>query len=176
MTASGPRAMPAARKRKLKVFQAPFGFYESVLAVPSKDAALRSWGTRQDLFAEGFAKPATDEDAIKAALAHPGTPLVRAVGSHDPFRVKARGLPKLPSEPKRPTRERPRPDRGRLDAAEAALRRLEDAFHRQDADIASRLEALKRERETLRRTFHEQRAAARADVTVARAAYRKASG
>jgi len=173
-----------ARKRKLKVFQAPFGFYESVLAVPSKTAALKTWGSQQNLFAEGFAKPATDEHAIAAALAHPGVPLVRAVGSRDPFEVKAHSLPKPPREPKsakRPTRERqtgkrPPPDRGRLNAAETALRRIEDAFRRDEAGMARRIKALKQAQEVMRQAHRTEKAAAQAEVKAARAAYRKAGG
>ena len=174
--------MPAARNRKLKVFQAPFGFYESVLAVPSKAAALRTWGSHQDLFTCGFAKPATDERAIAAALAHPGVPLVRAVGSHDPFEVKARALPKLPREPEAPKRAAgkrppaPPPDRARLDAAEAGLRRLEETFSAQDSALANRLAALRKEQATARRKYREARAAAQAELKASRAAFRKAGG
>jgi hypothetical protein len=35
-------ACMAARARKLKVFAAPFGFHETLLAVPSRAAALRA--------------------------------------------------------------------------------------------------------------------------------------
>jgi hypothetical protein len=178
------RKQKLPRRQRLKVFQAPFGFYESVLAVPSKAAALKTWGSQQDLFAEGFAKPATDERAIAAALAHPGVPLVRAVGSDDPFEVKARSLPKPPREPKSPTRpapklvaqKRPPPDRGLLDAAESALRRLETAFRRDEADLANRMKALKQAQEVMRRAHRTEKAAAQAEMKTARAAYRKAGG
>jgi hypothetical protein len=71
--------------RKLKVFQAQFGFYDTVVAAPSQAAALRAWGTRQNLFASGDAKVVTDEAAVAAATAQPETPLRRAIGSTDPF-------------------------------------------------------------------------------------------
>ena len=51
--------------RKLKVFQAQFGFYDTVVAAPSRAAALRAWGTHQNLFASGEAKVATDEAATR---------------------------------------------------------------------------------------------------------------
>jgi hypothetical protein len=172
--------MPGARKRKLKVFQAPFGFYESVLAVPSKAAALRTWGSRQDLFAYGFAKPATDERAIAAALAHPGVPLVRAVGSHDPFEVKAHGLPKMPKRSmpagKGPRKRDPPPDRTRLDAAETALDRLEDAFERNAAELARQLKALRAQQQAMRAEYAEEKRAAQSELKAARAIYRKAGG
>jgi hypothetical protein len=70
--------------RKLKVFQAQFGFYDTVMAAASQAAALRVWGTHQNLFASGQAKLSDDLRAVDAALAHPQTPLMRAVGSSDP--------------------------------------------------------------------------------------------
>lgn len=170
--------MPAARKRKLKVFQAPFGFYESVLAVPSKAAALRTWGSHQDLFAYGFAKPATDERAIAAALAHPGIPLVRAVGTHQPFEVKPRGLPKAAKPGAQAARKPtpPPPDRSRLAAAEKTLEQVEEIFNRDIAELTRRLEALRKEQDARRRKHADEKEAARKELKAARAAYRKAGG
>jgi hypothetical protein len=83
--------MAKSPARRLKVFQAQFGFLDSVVAAPSQASALRAWGTHQDLFASGDARLATDEAAVKAAL-----DLQRAVGTSDPFLLQASGLPKLP--------------------------------------------------------------------------------
>jgi hypothetical protein len=52
--------MAKAPGRKLKVFQAQFGFHDSVVAAPSQTAALRAWGTRQNLFGEGQARLTED--------------------------------------------------------------------------------------------------------------------
>ena len=87
--------------RKLKVFQAQFGFYDTVVAAPSQAAALRAWGVNQNLFASGEAKLTTDEAAITAATAHPETPLRRAVGSSDPFALEPTSLPDVPDAPKK---------------------------------------------------------------------------
>jgi hypothetical protein len=54
--------------RKLKVFEARLGFYDTVVAVPSQAAALRAWDTRQNLFASGDASVSNDKDAVAAAL------------------------------------------------------------------------------------------------------------
>src|SRR5438045_1623573 len=78
-------AMPKPRAGRLKVFEAQFGFYDTVVAAPSQAAALRAWGTHQNLFASGDARLTTDEGAVRAALAHPEIPLRRALGSNDPF-------------------------------------------------------------------------------------------
>ena len=79
---------------RLKVFQAQFGFYDSVVAAPSQAAALRAWGTHQNLFADGEAQVTTDEAAVEAAMAHPETPLRRAVGSNDGFALEPTGFPR----------------------------------------------------------------------------------
>ena len=64
--------------RRLKVFQVHLGFYDTVVAAPSQAAALRAWGTHQNLFADGQARVTDDPQAIEAALAYPETPLKRA--------------------------------------------------------------------------------------------------
>jgi len=178
--------MAKSKARKLKVFQTSSGFTDSVIAVPSKAAALRAWGTHQDLFAQGFAKPATDEAAMEAALAHPETPLFRAVGSSDPFELKARSLPKIPDEPKskrqraprpaKPETQAPPPDRGGLDAAEAVLRKLNEDRAEEEAELSRRWEALHREQDDARQRFLRARKEAEASLDAARVAYRRAGG
>jgi hypothetical protein len=96
-------AKPPARR--LKVFQAQFGFFDSVVAAPSQASALRAWGAHQDLFASGHARPATEEAAVKAALEHPGAPLQRAVGTRDPFLLQPAGLPNVPDPGKGASRK-----------------------------------------------------------------------
>ena len=79
--------------RKLKVFQARIGFYDTVVAAPSQAAALRAWGVRQNLFTEGRAGQSEDAGAREAALARPGTPLRRPIGSNGAFAVHPEGKP-----------------------------------------------------------------------------------
>ena len=105
--------MPKTPTRKLKVFQAQFGFFDTVVVAPSQAAALRAWGTHRNLFATGHARVATDEAAIAAALEHPGTLLRRAVGSNDPFALEPTSLPKIPDLPAAmPALKRPAPTNG----------------------------------------------------------------
>src|SRR5438128_297977 len=99
--------MVVARARKLKVFQAQIGFYDTVVAAPSQAAALRAWGIRQNLFADGLARTTDEPQAVEAALANPETPLRRAVGSSDRFSLKGT-LPQIPDLPKT-RRAAPRP-------------------------------------------------------------------
>ncbi len=176
--------------RKLKVYQAPFGFHESVVAASSQAAALRAWGSHQNLFADGSAKVATDEAAIAAALAHPETPLRRAVGSSDPFQLEAKSLPKVPRAEKAPTAkpkaetpakkpakpEPPPTDRTPLDQAEKRLRDLADKRRREEDRFKRRLEDLQAEQADAQRSYVEERKAADAAVETAREAYRKAGG
>jgi hypothetical protein len=179
--------MAPAKGRKLKVFQAPFGFYESVIAAPSQAAALRAWNSHQNLFAEGLAKVATDEAAIEAALAHPETPLLRAVGSNEPFELEPRSLPKLPHAPKRAKAankgkiaherepELP-PDRSKLNAAADALQKIEQDWTAEEERFRRRRKALEQDEADARGTYLAARKAAKATLKKEREAYRKAGG
>ncbi len=179
--------MAKSRPTKLKVFQAQFGFYDTVVAASSQAAALRAWGIHQNLFASGEATVATDEAAVAAALAHPDTPLRRAVGSSDPFQLEPANLPTFPDAPKRATlkpsaKAKPAPppkppaDRSGLDAAEAALRRLDDARKGEEAALRRRQDELDTQRARAQSVYVERRKAATAAVVEARKAYRSAGG
>jgi len=188
--------LPKAKTPKLKVFQAQFGFFDTVIAVPSQAAALRAWGTHSNLFATGHARLAIDQAAIAAALERPGTLLRRAVGSNDPFRVEPTSLPKAPelaaampelaSTPKAKPNEKPEPrpqpvrkpppDRSRLDAAERALQELDKQHAREEADLRRQQEQLDAKRIAAQHTYAEAWKRATAAVISAREAYRKAGG
>ena len=77
---------------RLKVFSATIGFFDTVVATPSRRAALEAWGARQDLFGEGLAAATDDPAAKAAALAHPGTVLRRAAGSKSAFEPSSGSL------------------------------------------------------------------------------------
>src|SRR3954468_12397798 len=190
----GAGSLPKTPTRKLKVFQTQFGFFDTVLAVPSQAAALRAWGTHRNLFATGHAKLATDETAIAAALEDPGTLLRRAVGSNDPFSVEPTSLPKVPDlaaampEPESPPKAKPQPkpkpkpvrkpspDRSQLNVAETALQELDDQHVREEADLRRQQEELDAKRAAAQQRYIEARKRATAEVTAAREAYRKAGG
>ena len=152
---TGPRHQRLLIMPRLKTFQAHLGFFDTIVAAPSQKAALEAWGSRQNLFRDGTAKPATDPDAIAAAMAHPGVVLKRLAGSKDPFSEQ----PPLP-KPKGPLRARPRrskpPDRSKLDAAERALAQLRreresmrEEFERREKNL--RAEHRKREQDVATR-------------------------
>jgi hypothetical protein len=173
--------------RKLKVFQAQFGFYDTVVAAPSQAAALRAWGTHQNLFASGEAKVTTDEAAIAAATAHPETPLRRAVGSKDAFVLEPTRLPDVPDAPKKAATKtvakaksaapsRPPADRTKLDAAERALKDLDEERKQEEADLRREEEALQARRASAQSAYVDGRKAATAKVVDTRSDYRKAGG
>jgi len=166
--------MAKPRKPRLKVFQAQFGFSESVVAAPSQAAALRAWDTHQDLFASKDAKISTDQAAIAAALEHPGTPLQRAVGTKDPFRPGPAPAPEIPGSSKR--KAKPRADRSQLDRAEAALHQLEQRRGQEEAELQQAQAELQARRSAARKAYAAERKAAAAAVAEARAAYRAAGG
>ena len=175
---------------RLKIYQASFGFHESVVAAANQKAALDAWGARQNLFAEGLAYVTDDPGAAKAALAHPGVPLSRPIGSASPFALDSRELPKVPAAPKRkstggpraasttkPARSRKRaPDRGPLDAAEDALGDVQAHVRAVEDDFHTRLRGLERERAAALEDANAKVAAARKEVERARRAYRDAGG
>ncbi len=180
--------MAEKKAPRLKVFQARFGFYDSVVAVPSQAAALRAWETHQNLFADGQAEVTTDAAAVEAALAHPGTPLRRALGSKGAFEVEPTTLPVVPDLPKRTVAPRaavktksraplkPRADRSGLDAAERALRELDKARKQQENDFRKRRDDLEAEAAEAQSDYSKQRKAATAAIGAALTAYRDAGG
>ena len=161
---------------KLKVFQASLGFYDTLVAVPSQAAALRAWGTHQNLFNDGIARPAEDRDAVAAALAQPGIVLRRALGTNDPFSLDP-GTPKIPDLPRgRKRTPKTHADRTALDRAEADLARLMDKRRaEQDAFEAQRRE-LEAEEATASARFEEASSQARERVERERKAYVAAGG
>ena len=181
--------MAKAAGKRLKVFQTQFGFYDTVVAAPSQAAALRAWGVHQNLFASGEAKITGDARAVKAALAHPETPLMRAVGSKDAFALEAARLPDVPDAPKarkpkaeagaktKPTAPaKPPADRSALDAAEGALRKLDEARKREEAALRSRQAKLDDEVHAAQAAYVTERKAATSQIVQARQAYRQAGG
>lgn len=188
--AEGPRRpsrdTAMAKGRRLKVFQAQFGFYDSVVAAPSQAAALRAWGTRQNLFASGDARQITDADAVAAALQHPETPLRRAVGSKDAFALEPTSLPSVPDAPKTKQKSvarrvveapiQPPPDRSMLDAAEKALHLVDAKRKAEEARFRREQDELEARQAAAQASYVAARKAATAAVVEARTAYRKAGG
>ena len=60
---------------KLKLFRTTSGFHDSYVAATSRDAALKAWGARTDLFAMGAAEQFDDAAILAEASKKPGTVL-----------------------------------------------------------------------------------------------------
>lgn len=75
--------------RKLKTFTTSAGFFDLAVSAPSMKAALEAWGSKSNLFHQGFAKVSEDQAIVAATLAKPGIVLRRPVGTKAAFSEKA---------------------------------------------------------------------------------------
>ena len=103
--------------RPLKVFRTHLGFFDTVVATPSRAAALKAWGLSADEFRKGFAGETRDPQAVRAALEQPGTVLYRVYGSADDFSAR-RALPKNMKPPAEKALRATAEERRRAAAAE----------------------------------------------------------
>ena len=152
---------------KLKVFCTTSGFHDSVVAAPSRPAALKAWGARTDLFSMGVARQVTDPKIVKQALARPG----------EVFRLSRTGDEDISSAPKKAAGKKPRarpPSRAKLAAAEKRLDELEKEQAKEREAIERELETLERERSQLDKRHAKARRAAEEKLDDARQAYEDA--
>jgi len=130
------------------------GFFELAIAAPSMKAALEAWGSKNNLFHQGFAKETQDPTITAATMATPGVVLRRAVGSNDTFSRNA-ALPRdFGSAPiKQTTKKEPpaakEPQARKLGdkAAVAAARAFERERRRRDRKEAAAREKRRKQRE-----------------------------
>jgi hypothetical protein len=149
---------------RLKVFCATSGFHDSIVAAPSRPAALKAWGARTDLFSMGVARQVTDPKIVRKALDRPG----------EVIRLKrSGGGEEVPARKKKPGPKKP-PSRAKLAAAEKRL----DELQRKQAGEAQKMEkelgALTRRRDKLGERHSKARAAAEDRVSEERDAYEAA--
>ena len=152
---------------RLKVFCTTSGFHDSIVAAPSKPAALKAWGARTDLFSMGAARLVTDPKIAKKALDRPGEVirLKRSGGGEEvaaPKKEKAK-----PSKP---------PSRARLDTAEKKLAALEAKQAKELEMIDRDINSLAKKREQLAARHGRARSAAEKSVDSARDEYEAALG
>ena len=101
--------------RELKTYQTSLGFFDLAIAAPSMKAALQAWGSKTNLFQQGFAKETDDPAIVAATFAKPGVVLRRPVGSDGAFGERAELPKELPidkvkertAKPRATTREPP---------------------------------------------------------------------
>ena len=141
---------------RLKVFCTSSGFHDSIVAAPSKPAALKAWGAKTDLFSMGVAKQVTDPKIVKKALARPGEviSLSRSGGEELAPSPKSRSSRKKTAKP---------PSRAKLAAAE---KRVDELKKRQ----AGEREEIERE---LRSLTHKQNQIGKRHAKALRAAEEK---
>jgi colicin import membrane protein len=135
--------------RKLKTYTTSAGFFDLAIAAPSMKAALEAWGSRTNLFHQGFAKEADDPDTVAAAMAKPGVVLRRAVGSNDTFSEDAELPTDLPIG-----KARKKPGKPAAKRREATSRALDDKAARK---AALAFENEQKRRETRRRNEEKAR-------------------
>jgi colicin import membrane protein len=139
--------------RRLKTSQTSSGFFDLAVAAPSMKAAAETWGSRTNVFKQGFAKETRDPAIVAATMAKPGVVLRRPVGSNGPFTEHAelpKDLPveKLKEKPAKPHKEPPPRKPDTKAARSAAL-----AFEREQKrrEMKRRKEEAAREKEWKRR-------------------------
>lgn len=152
---------------KLKVFCATSGFHDSIVAAPSRPAALKAWGARTDLFSMGVAKQVTDPKIVKKALARPGEVIrLGRSGEAEPRAAPNRKAgKKLAPKP---------PSRTKLAAAEKRLGHLERKQAKEHEAIEQELNALKRKQDQLEKRHAQARRMAEERLEDAREAYQAA--
>ena len=149
---------------RLKVFCATSGFHDSIVAAPSRPAALKAWGAKTDLFSMGAARLVTDPKLAKKALDRPGE-VIRLKRSGGGEEVAA---PKRKAKPVRP------PSRAKIEAAEKKLAELRARQSRELEAIERELKALEKKRDTLAARHSKARTAAEEKAEQARDDYEAA--
>ena len=136
--------------RKLKTYQTSLGFFDMAIAAPSMKAALEAWGSKSNLFHQGFAREVDDPEVIAATISKPGVVLRRPVGSDGPFKEDA----ELPSDLSR-ERVKDKPKKHRAKPGKPSARKIDDQAARK-ASLAYEKE--QRQRESQRRKDEAARA------------------
>lgn len=150
---------------RLKVFCTTSGFYDHVVAAPSRPAALKAWGAKTDLFSMGVARQVTDPKLEKKALDRPG----------EVIRLKRSGGDGEAPAPKKTSKRKSRPpSRARLKSAEQRLAELGASQAKEREPIERQLKALAKKRDQLAARHCRARAAAELKVEQAREAYQAA--
>jgi hypothetical protein len=150
------------KSRRLKVFQAHLGFYDTIVAAPSQKAALEAWGASGSEFAKGFARVATDSTAVKTALADPGKVLRRPFGSNGEYKLEPDSVPaQKPTSRQRnlaaeAADQEKRREAAARKAAEHALKEAQQAELRELAELKKREAELAKEKAAARNRAQER--------------------
>jgi hypothetical protein len=169
--------------RKLKVFRTTAGFHDAYVAAPSQKAALEAWGADANLFARGVADQVTDPKLMAAPLERPGEVIkvsrgdlsaqLKALGPR--MKAKARTDPEEEIEkPRKASKTKPPPKRDKVDAAEAALKKVRERHTAEAGELEAERDAIERKLAALRTKQGKETARLERQRDEAREAYRKA--
>ena len=148
---------------RLKVFYTTSGFYDHVVAAPSRPAALKAWGAKTDLFSMGVARQVSDPNIEKKALARPG----------EVIRLKRSGE-EVPTPKRTPRRKAKPPSRAKLKAAEDRLSKLTAGQDKELAAVEDEIRKLERKRDQLVTRHAKARRSAEEKVAEEQDAYQAA--
>lgn len=147
---------------RLKVFRTTSGFYDHVVAAPSRPAALKAWGAKTDLFSMGVARLVEDPKIARKALDRPGEVIrLKRSGRGEEVRAPAR----------KAKRKSTQPSSARLRAAEEKLAALQAEQDKERDRMDRELKAVETKRNSLHKRHARARAAAELKVEQAREAY-----
>src|SRR5215475_13814451 len=132
---------PRTMAKQLKTYTTSAGFFDLAIAAPSMKAALEAWGSRSNLFQQGFAQQSEDPDIVAATMARPGVVLRRPVGTSGRFSEDA----ELPSNFLAGNARR-KPEKAPTKKGKPASRRVDEKAARQAA-FAFEEEQRRRERQ-----------------------------
>lgn len=149
---------------RLKVFCTTSGFHDSIVAAPSKPAALKAWGAKTDLFSMGAARLVTDPKLARKALDRPG----------EVIRLRRSGGGEEAPQPRKKAKPSRPPSRARLKAAETRLAALEAKQGKELDAIERELKSLEKKRDQLAARHSKARKAAAQKVEQAREDYEAA--
>jgi hypothetical protein len=141
---------------KFKTFTTDQGFFELAVAAPSRAAALRAWGMKHDLFAQGLARQTGDKGAIAATLAQPGAVLRRPLGSKGAFGTES-VLPKIKTVPPKTKKKARAEDRNERKKAAKALEELDESYRRRLAALQEELRGVQTQIREVSRTWKDRR-------------------
>ena len=154
--------------RKLKTFTTSAGFFDLAVAAPSMKAALEAWGSRNNLFHQGFAKATDDRDIVAATMAKPGVVLRRPVGTDRPFTEGAelpRDFANVVEGGRGKTTSRPKHHSAPVDEKTARQAAVQYAREQKQRDREARREQVAREKARER----QERAIAVAEAAIEKA-------
>jgi colicin import membrane protein len=141
---------------KLKTFTTEQGFFELAVAAPSRAAALRAWGMKHDLFAQGLARQTGDRATVAVTMAKPGMVLRRPLGAKTAFGTDAE-LPKVPAGKAKKRQSLRQNAKAEREKAAKALAELDQSYRRRLAALHEELHGVQNQIREVSREWKDRR-------------------